>query len=71
MVADQMAILAAGTRDERSAEMVGLLRDAVRGALETGAAGEGHFVGGLLGFARGDLVRVLRVGLAVGEWAGS
>jgi len=71
MVADQMAILAAGTRDERSAEMVGLLRDAVRGALETGAAGEGHFVGGLLGFARRDLLWVLRVGLAIGERAGS
>lgn len=71
MVADQMPVLAPGTRDERGAEVVGLFGDAVRGALETGSAGEGHFVRGLLGFARGDLLRVLRVGLAVGEWAGS
>jgi len=71
MVADQMPVLATGTRDECGTEVVGLLGDAVRGALETGSAGEGHFVRGLLGFARGDLLGILRVGLAVGEWAGS
>lgn len=70
VVADEVPILASGTGDERGAEMVGLLSDAVRGALETGPAGKGHFVGGLLGFARGDLLGILGVGVAIGERAG-
>lgn len=75
MIRNQMPALAAGAIHQHGAEVVGLLRDAVRGALEALFAGEGHVVAGLLGFALGDgffvaldPFRVDRVAVCEGVW---
>ena len=61
VVADQMAIFASGTRYEGSAEMVGLLRHAMRATVQTFAAGEGQLVGWLLLFACCYLVALAEI----------
>lgn len=53
-----MPALASRAVHQDGAKVVGLLRDAMRRALQTLLAGEGHVVAGLQRLARGDGVLV-------------
>ena len=55
MVADDVAVTAAGTGDQDGAVVVALLGDFVAGAVTAGDAGEGQLVMGLLGDSLGRL----------------
>ena len=58
VIGNQMPALASGAVHQDGAEVVGLLCDAMRRALQTLLTGEGHVVAGLQRFARGNDVFV-------------